>query len=243
MRQVLACTEGMNLVRSLRDGLAEHDINVVMASSHRVCLVQARQMQPDGILLSLPENVTDAGRTVAEFRRESGASMLVIAHTYSETQAIAVLDAGADDYVVHRNNDHELNARVRALLRRSARISGQRSVTIGDLRIDAESRTVRIQNREARLTPLEFRLLSCLAANVGKSLSPGTLLRAVQGYDLDEGDAAHIIKALVWRLRQKIETDPANPRYILNVRGSGYILERRGPNRRTSSLPAYRQAS
>ncbi len=243
MRQVLVCTEDASLPPSLSEGLAEHDINLVMASSHKRCLAQVGELQPDGILLFLPKSVTDAGDTVAKFRRESGAGILVISHTYSEPQAIAVLDAGADDYVVYHNNENELSARVRALLRRSARVAGQRSFNLGELHFDAESRTVRVQNREARLTPLEFRLLSCLAANAGKSLSPGTLLRAVQGYDLDEAEAAHIIKALVWRLRQKIEADPANPRYIVNVRGSGYILERRGPNRRASGPREYSQAS
>ena len=244
MRQVLACTGGVELDMRLGAGLAEHDIQLALADDSKECVRQLRELMPEAVLLVVPPDPAEAARSCSEFRRESGAGMLALSTSYSQAQAVAVLDAGADDYAVLRENPEEIAARVRALLRRSARMSGHRSYNLGDLRIDAESRTVRVRDREARLTPLEFRLLTCLAANAGRSLSPGTLLKAVRGYALDEAEAAHIIRARVWRLRQQSEQGPGNPRYILNVRGSGYILERRGPGRRVNGGgPRMRDAS
>jgi DNA-binding response OmpR family regulator len=228
MRQVLACTGGLDIDPGLAADLAEHQIHLAFANSHRDCAAQLRELQPDAVVLSVADDPHTAGRRCAEFRRDTGAALLALSHRYSVPQAVAVLDAGADDYMVLHENAAELAARIRALLRRSARAAEQRSFVVGELHIDAESRTVRTGDRQAKLTPLEFRLLACLAANPGRSLSPNTLLRAVQGYDLDAQEAAQIMKALVWRLRQKIEADPSHPRYILNVRGSGYILDRRG---------------
>lgn len=228
MRQVLACTGGLDIDPGLAADLAEHQIRLAFADTRRECAVQLRELQPAAVVLSVADDPRSAARRCAEFRRDTGEALLALSRCYSVPQAVAVLDAGADDYMVLHENVPELAARIRALLRRAARAAEQRSFVVGDLHIDAESRTVRAGERQAKLTPLEFRLLACLGANAGKSLSPNTLLRAVQGYDLDPQEAAQIMKALVWRLRQKIEADPSNPRYILNVRGSGYILDRHG---------------
>lgn len=228
MRQVLACTGGLDIDPGLAADLAEHQIRLTFADTHRECAVQLRELQPAAVVLSVADDPRSAGRRCAEFRRDTGAALLALSRCYSVPQAVAVLDAGADDYMALHENIPELAARIRALLRRAARAAEQRSFIVGDLYIDSESRTVRAGERQAKLTPLEFRLLACLGANAGRSLSPNTLLRAVQGYDLAPQEAARIMKALVWRLRQKIEADPSNPRYILNVRGSGYILDRRG---------------
>ncbi len=235
MRQVLACMGSLRLDPQLGSALLGHGVNLSLAGTDRECIHQLREFLPEAVLLGIPLDPLQTACKCAAFRRETGAALLAVSSSYSQRQAVAALEAGADDYLVLKENYEELGARLRALLRRSARVSEQRDFDLGDLRIDAESRTVRVRDRGARLTPLEFRLLSCLAANPGKSLSPGTLLRAVQGYDLNEQDASHIIKALVWRLRQKIELDPAHPVYVHNVRGSGYILERRDTTQRTTA--------
>lgn len=237
MRQVLAYLDTIELRGSLAERLAADEIRLVAASLDRSFVEQIRELLPDAVLLAHSGDAADAARACAEVRRETGAGLLVLTLVYDQAQAVEALDAGADDYFVLRGNDEELAARIRALLRRSARMSGQRTYSLGDLRLDVEKRTVRVRDRVVALTPLEFRLVQCLAANTGKSLSPGTLLRAVQGYDLGEQEATQIIKALVWRVRKKIEDDPSNPQYIRNVRGSGYTLERRPAQPRENGPP------
>ncbi len=229
MRQVLDWARGLSLNGVLATRLAEDGIRIVSTPNRLLQLQQIRELQPDAILLDVADDVRVTAQACAEIRRETNAGLIVLAPTYSEYHDVELLDAGADDYVVFRSNYHELAARIRALLRRAARVSGQRVYAVGDMVIDAERRIVTVGGRDVTLTPLEFRLLVCLAANSGRSLSPGTLIRAVQGYSTGEQEATQIIKALVWRLRKKIEQDPSRPQYIRNVRGSGYMLDRRKP--------------
>lgn len=184
MRQILACTGGLDIDPGLAADLAEHQTRLTFADTRRECAVQLRELQPAAVVLSVADDPRSAGRRCAEFRRDTGAALLALSRCYSVPQAVAVLDAGADDYMGLRENVPELAARIRALLRRAARAAEQRSFVVGDLYIDAENRTVRAGDRQAKLTPLEFRLLACLGANASMSLSPNTLLRAVQGYDL-----------------------------------------------------------
>lgn len=231
MRQVLACTRVADLSGSLAKKLAIDDLGLAFASSTRPLMQQIQELQPDAVLLAVNGETTEPARLCAQIRRDTSAGVLILASIYSETQAVTLLDAGADDYVMLDGRYEELAARIRALVRRTARVSGRRTFRLDDLLIDAENRTVRVGDREVMLTPLEFRLLACLAANAGRSLSPATLIRAVQGYPTGEQEATHIIKALVWRLRKKLEDDPSKPYYVRNVRGAGYILE---PHRRAS---------
>ena len=226
MRQILDWSWGATHTGMLTERLAEDGIRIVSAPGGPFGMQQLRELQPDGVLLGAVGDVRATARLCADVRRETSAGLIVIVPTYDEAEAVEYLDSGADDCVVYCGNDRELAARIRTVLRRGVRLAIQRRYTIGELEIDAENRTVQAGGREVVLTPLEFRLLVCLAANPGRSLSPGTLIRAVQGYSVGEQDATHIIKALVWRLRKKIETDPSRPEFILNVRGSGYILDR-----------------
>lgn len=241
MRQVLDCARGINLNGGLSRQLAHDGIRLVTTTSNEPGVRELRELQPDVILLGISDNGNNTTRVCAEIRRETAAGLLVLSTGYCETSAVELLDSGADDYLIFDGNYSELAARIRALLRRTARVSEQRVLSLGDLIIDAENRIVHVADREVTLTPLELRLLVCLAANNGRSLSPGTLIRAVQGYVTSDQEATHIIKALVWRLRKKIEVDPSNPQYIRNVRGAGYILDRRNSPltpRHTSQLKA-----
>lgn len=225
MRPVLACGNVAHITAWATERLALDHIRLVTAAPNQPWTQQVLELQPDAVILGVGEDSTYAATVCSEIRRETGAGVLILALTYSERQIVTLLDAGADDYMVPNNNQEELVARIRALLRRTARASGQRTYCLDDLLIDVENRKVQVGEREVMLTPLEFRLLACLAANAGRSLSPATLIRAVQGYPTGEQEATHIIKALVWRLRKKLEDDPSKPYYVRNVRGSGYILE------------------
>lgn len=101
----------------------------------------------------------------------------------------------------------------------------ERVVTIGQLQLDTWHQTATLSDRSLNLTPTEFRLLLCLAEHSGQMLSYTQLVRCAQGYETSELEAGELIKPHIHHLRQKIEPDPSAPRYLLNVRGKGYILQ------------------
>lgn len=102
--------------------------------------------------------------------------------------------------------------------------SSERSITVGALQLDTWRQEATLNNRTLSLTPTEFRLLLCLAEHAGTMLSYAQLVRCAQGYDAAELEAGELIKPHIHHLRQKLEPDPSTPRYILNVRGKGYLL-------------------
>jgi len=103
--------------------------------------------------------------------------------------------------------------------------NNERQLTIGQLQLDTWHQTATLGGRSLNLTPTEFRLLLCLAEHAGQMLSYTQLVRCAQGYEASDMEAGELIKPHIHHLRQKIEPDPSTPRYLLNVRGKGYILQ------------------
>lgn len=101
----------------------------------------------------------------------------------------------------------------------------ERIITVGELQLDTWHQVAMLADRSLSLTPTEFRVLLCLAEHAGQMLSYAQLVRCAQGYDTGELEAGELIKPHIHHLRQKLEPDPASPRYLLNVRGKGYILQ------------------
>ncbi|MFP4438159.1 MAG: response regulator transcription factor [Chloroflexaceae bacterium] len=103
--------------------------------------------------------------------------------------------------------------------------AAERLITVGELQLDTWHQVATLADRSLSLTPTEFRVLLCLAEHAGQMLSYAQLVRCAQGYDTSEIEAGELIKPHIHHLRQKLEPDPASPRYLLNVRGKGYILQ------------------
>ena len=137
---------------------------------------------------------------------------------------VAGLEAGANDYVTKPFSVPELVARLRSHLRTSIRRNGMRRIEIpvGDLVIDVDARRVCRSGEDLRLSPTEYRLLTCLAENMGSVVSHDTLAAAI--WERDGARLAPHLKIYVRRLRQKIEVDPANPRVIQSRHGAGYLI-------------------
>lgn len=200
---------------------------VIESEDGRAALLMAEVERPDLVLLDVNLPKLDGFEVCRRLRASPATSsipivMLTVRGT--EEDQVRGLDLGADDYLAKPFSPRTLLARVRALLRRAGGAERPQPLQVGDLLIDAEGQSVRVQGAEpVRLTRLEFRLLQLLAANAGADLPFERLLRHVWG-DRLSGDR-QALKQLVHRLRQKIEAQPAEPRYLLSAAGVGYRLE------------------
>ena len=151
--------------------------------------------------------------------------MLILSARSQETDKIDALDAGADDYLTKPFSVGELQARVRALLRRRSR-SGEAAspiVEFGNVVVDFSRRIVNRAGETVHLTPLEYRLLSALLAQPGKVLTQRNLLREIWGPSYIE--SSHYLRVYVGHLRQKLEDDPTQPKHFLTETGVGYRFQ------------------
>jgi two-component system OmpR family response regulator len=160
-------------------------------------------------------------------RKEMTSPILMLTAKADETDKIVGLEIGADDYITKPFSMREMIARVRAILRRTQMIEAppteRKPITIGDIRVDIDRHQVLLLDAILDLKPKEFDLLVFLAKNKGFVFSREQLLERVWGYDYT-GDTRTVDVHIRW-LRQKIEAEPSNPRYLVTVRGIGYKLE------------------
>jgi two-component system KDP operon response regulator KdpE len=209
------------LVRML---LESQHYRVVEAESAARGAVEARNHRPDLIVVDLGLPDRDGLSLIREIRGFSPMPILVLSARTMETDKIAALDAGADDYVAKPFSAPELLARVRAALRRNARGSGQLPLLrLGQVTVDLTTRTVQGPKGALHLTPLEFRVMDCLARNAGMIVTQAQLIREAWGPDR-LGDSRGL-RSYIKMLRQKLEPDPRQPRYLITEAGVGYRLQ------------------
>lgn len=195
------------------------------ASTGQEALALAAAESPALVVLDLGLPDVDGTEVCRELRRWSETAILVLTARHEEGATIAALDAGADDYVTKPFSTSELQARVRALLRRSQRgnhAAGARPIVeAGDLRVDMAARLVERRGERVHLTPTEWELLATLAANAGRVLTHQQLFTKVwKGREF--GDAQAHLRVHVAHLRRKLEDDPVRPRHLITELGVGY---------------------
>lgn len=201
---------------------AEH-YRVVEAETAARAEIEARSHKPDLLLVDLGLPDGDGLKVIQRIRAWSPVPIVVLSARTMETQKIAALDAGADDYVAKPFSAPELLARVRAALRRSARSSEQPPVLqLGEITVDLPRREARSREAEVHLTPLEYRVLEALARQAGMIVTPRHLIKEVWGPD--RSDDTRSLRACLKNLRQKLEPNPSRPRYIVTEVGLGYRL-------------------
>src|SRR5262245_2025866 len=214
-RTILVIDDEPPIRRAVRNALSGPDVRVVDAATAREGLDQAASERPDLIVLDLglPDK---AGIDVCrDIRTWSDVPILVLSARHADEEKAALLDAGADDYLTKPFSTLELQARVRALLRRNTRISGSQGQTItsGSLVIDLGARVVRRGGAEVHLTPIEWDLLRVLATDAGRTLTHQQLFKKVWS-GRSHGDAQKYLRVHIANLRRKIERDVLRPEHI-----------------------------
>lgn len=186
----------------------------------------ARTLKPDLLILDIMLPGMDGIELLTQLRRESDVYVIMLTAKSEETDKVVGLSVGADDYLTKPFSARELVARVKAALRRYGQSSGPAEsgiLTFRRLRIDAGARRVWKDDLPVELTTIEFDLLHALAEHRGRVLSREQLLERVWGHDFYGED--RVVDVHLGHVRKKIETDPANPEFIITVRGVGYRFE------------------
>jgi two-component system KDP operon response regulator KdpE len=219
--RILVVDDEPQILRALTTNLRGAGYDVTTAASVEEALAEAAMRQPDAVILDLllPDGSgTDVCR---ELRRWTDVPVIVLSAVGDETEKIAALDAGADDYVTKPFGIDELLARLRAVLRRGTHVT-EPVVEVGDLRIDLEKRAVTVRGAPVQLTPHEYGMLALFARHPGKLLTHRTILQEVWGPGY--GRESNYLHVYVSQLRRKIEPDPTRPRYLITEQGAGYRL-------------------
>jgi DNA-binding response OmpR family regulator len=228
--RILIVEDERAVARGLEYGLRTEGFETIWAATGQQAVDLARSHEPHLILLDirLPDmSGFDVCRQLrAEGKRQP---ILMLTARDEETDRVLGLELGADDYVVKPYSLREVISRIRALLRRAygelSAPSGGSQLAFGDVMLDLERLQVRRGDQLVYLTPTEFRLLRHLVSNPDRPFGRSELIEAVWGYDSEVGQD-RTVDVHMRHLRQKLEEDPAHPRWLVTVRGTGYKFER-----------------
>ncbi len=222
-RRILIVEDESRMARFIRLNLEHDGFQVFEAVRGREAIRRAREEFPDLILLDVMLPDIDGFEVLSRIREESDVPVIMLTAKGEEDDRVRGLELGADDYVPKPFSPRELVSRVRAVLRRSeiVRGSSRGPIEIDErLKIDFDRREVWVDGELVKLRPTEYRLLYHLVQNAGWVLTHDQILTKVWGYEYQ--DEPHYVRLYVNYLRQKLEDDPSDPKYILTERGVGY---------------------
>jgi two-component system OmpR family response regulator len=224
--KILVVEDDLNLLATLKYNFLKEGYNVITATDGAGALETARREKPDLLVLDIMLPGLSGFEVCRILRKETDIPILMLTAKAEEVDKIVGLEIGADDYMTKPFSMRELLARIRAMLRRAemARPGPELkpALRIGDLEIDSARHRASLGGKNLELSPKEFDLLAFLAQNKGLVFSREQLLEKVWGYDY-AGETRTVDVHIRW-LRQKIESDPAKPKILVTVRGTGYKL-------------------
>jgi two-component system KDP operon response regulator KdpE len=226
---VLVVEDEPQMLRFLRASLETHGYRLVEATTAEQGLAEASSRNPDVILLDLGLPDLDGLDVTRRLRSWTSTPIIVISARGQEEDKIRALDEGADDYLTKPFAVGELLARIRVALRHvAAAVSGRQELDfdLGELRVDLARRQVFLSDAEVHLTPTEYRLLTTLIKYAGRVVTHRQLLKEVWGPSYVEH--TQYLRVFMGQLRQKLEPEPAKPRFLINEPGIGYRLKTRG---------------
>lgn len=220
--RVLVVDDETRMIGFIRMNLELEGYQVVEAHNGLQALDMIRTQIPDIVLLDVMMPELDGFETLRLLREFSDIPVIMLTAKGDENDIVYGLELGADDYVTKPFGPRELSSRIKAVLRRHETKSPDEAILKIDdrLSVDFNQREVIVEGKRVKLRPTEYRLLFHLIENAGWTVPHDQLLAKVWGYEYR--DEAHYVRLYVNYLREKIEEDPANPRYILTERGVGY---------------------
>jgi len=222
MTTILVVEDEPEIRRFLRTSLLTEGYRVVESENARRGAIDAGSHKPDLAIVDLALPDYDGKDLIRQIRAWSPMPIVVLSARNQERSKIDALDAGADDYITKPFGVGELLARVRAALRHAVRPPTGRPLSLGEARIDLEKRRAWRGDEEIRLTPIELRLLASLAKHLEMVVTQKQLLAEVWGPTHVED--THYLRIYMKQLRDKLEPDPAQPKYLLTETGVGYRL-------------------
>ena len=224
MTSILVIDDEDSILKVVEAYLQAENYEVHFARDGEQGLAAFRRFKPELIILDIMLPKIDGLEVLQQIRRESDVYVMMLTAKSEETDRIIGLTVGADDYLTKPFSPRELIARVKAILRRDRNTHSENEIlNFAHIRIDTQRHQVWRDDNEIELTALEFNLLKTLATYPGMVLSREQVLQKVWGYDF-YGDE-RVVDVHIGRIRQKLESDPANPQFVLTIRGVGYKFE------------------
>ena len=223
---ILVVDDEPQITRVLRTTLTAKGYEIRVANDGEMALEIMKDWSPNLVITDLMMPNMDGVQLCKRIRAMSEIPIIVLSVRGEERNKIQALDAGADDYITKPFSSGELQARVRAALRRSPQsrqVPAREFLDKGDFYIDFASRQVKVRNNDVKLTPKEFDLLSYLAEHPNRVITHRTILAAIWGEMSTE--QPEYLRVFVGQLRKKIERNPADPKYLLTERWVGYRFE------------------
>jgi len=222
-RKILVVDDEPQIIKFITMNLEAEGFRVLGAHDGYEALEKVTKELPNLVILDVMMPDMDGFKTLKKIRELSSVPVIFLSVKGQELDRVYGLDLGADDYMTKPFSPRELVSRMRAVLRRTeakSLASASEIVVDDDLSINFDQRKVIVRGQEIQLRPTEHRLLHQLVSNAGKLLSHETLLSRVWGPEYRDED--HYVRLYITYLRQKVEKDPKNPKYILSERGLGY---------------------
>jgi two-component system KDP operon response regulator KdpE len=221
--RVLVVDDEAPILRALRINLTARKYEVSTASDGRSGLAAVASERPDVLILDLGLPDMDGTEVIRGLRGWTSVPIIVLSAWGQESQKVAALDAGADDYVTKPFGMDELLARLRAAVRRASPAPDEPVITTADFTVDLAAKRVTRGSADVRLTPTEWQMLEVLVRHRGRLVTQRQLLREVWGPQYQtEGNYLRVYAA---QLRRKLEPDPSRPVYLLTEPGMGYRFQ------------------
>jgi two-component system, OmpR family, KDP operon response regulator KdpE len=218
MSTVLVVDDEPALLRTMDINLRSRGYDVFLATSGHEALALAARHHPDAVVLDLGLPDMDGVEVIEGLRGWSEVPIIVLSARTEESQKVAALDAGANDYVGKPFGMDELMARLRVALRVPAHLEDAPLIETADFSIDLAAKRVRRDGREVRLTATEWQVVELLARNAGRLVTQRQLLEQVWGL---QNTKTNYVRVFLVTIRRKLEPDPAHPRYFITEPGSG----------------------
>ncbi len=228
MHNILLCDDEKDIVNALKLYLADPEYRFFEAYDGKEAVDIVAREHIDLVLMDIMMPVMDGISALSEIRRVSNAPVILLTAKSEDNDKILGLNVGADDYITKPFNPLEVTARVRSQLRRYLKlgggVAGQESYTIGGIELNDRNKEVFLDGEPVQVTPKEYEILKLLMANPGRVFSPKEIYSTVwkeKPFGTDNTVAVHIR-----HLREKLEIDPSDPRYIKVIFGQGYKIEK-----------------